>query len=244
MSMLDKFTAMMRGFNQSGIRGLRRALSDKLDATFSIKPDAPETLIPDEYINLLLKFTSAAIGKPGDILEVGVYKGGSLYRIAEHIDRYHRQDFRSRSLIGIDTFEGHPSINRDKDPAHHFMGRFNDTSYKKVISYFKKFPFVRLIKGECGLVFSQFPPDQRFCMVHIDVDIYDSCVRCIEYIYPRLSPGGIMVFDEYQGYGQKEFINAYFKDKPVSITLRTGLPDGKDYGIIIYNNATTKTDAS
>jgi hypothetical protein len=196
----------------------------------------PETLVPAEYVDLLLRLTSRAIGVPGDILEVGVYKGGTLYRVAAHVEESHRGAFEGRSVIGIDTFEGHPYIDPDKDPPQHFKGRFGDTSYESVRRKLERFPFVRVLKGECGEVFSRLPRDQRFCMVNVDVDIYESYVKSIEYAYPRLSPGGIMICDEYQGYGQKEFIDAYFKDKPVVRELRTGLPGGGDYGLIIRRN--------
>lgn len=95
---------------------------------------------------------------------------------------------------------------------------------------------MKILKGECGQIFPNFPAEQRFCLAHLDVDIHDSYVRCIEYVYPRLSPGGIMICDEYQGYGQKEFIDSYFKDKPVVSKLRSGLSGGGDYGIIIHKN--------
>ena len=35
------------------------------------------------------------------------------------------------------------------------------------------------------------------CWAHIDVDIYQSVRDCISFIYPRLSPGGFMIFDDY-----------------------------------------------
>ena len=195
----------------------------------------PETLVPKEYIDLLVNLTSLAIHAPGDILEVGVYKGGSLFRIAQHIQENHYQEFSHRHLIGIDTFEGHPYINKEKDPPHHYKGRFNDTSYETVCRFFSSFTFVKIFKGECLDIFDTLPENQRFCLVNLDADIYDSYVRSIEYVYPRLSPGGIIICDEYQGYGQKEFIDEYFKDKPVRIRPRVGLQKN-NYGIIIYKN--------
>jgi O-methyltransferase len=196
----------------------------------------PETLVPQEYISLLLELTSKAISVPGDIVEVGVYKGGTLFRLAQHIHKNHFNDFLHRRLIGIDTFAGHPYINEDKDPPHHYKGRFNDTSYETVCSYFSSYNFVNIFQGECSSIFNNLPKDQQFCLANIDVDIYESYVRSIEYVYPRISPGGIIICDEYEGYGQKMFIDEYFKDKPVQIKPRVGLNKNKGYGIIIYKN--------
>ena len=41
-----------------------------------------------------------------------------------------------------------------------------------------------------------------------------------------------MVFDEYRGYGQADFIDRYFQDEPVTLEPRTGHPQ-QDYGLIV-----------
>jgi O-methyltransferase len=192
---------------------------------------APQTLVPEPYVRLLLRHASEVVGRvPGDIMEIGVYRGGTLYRLARHLEARHRAEMKGRALIGIDTFEGHPYIS-EKDPAHHFKGRFADTSYEAVAHAMRRFEFVRLLKGECGEVCAGMPETQRFCLLNLDVDIYDSYVRAISYAFPRLSPGGVLICDEYQGYGHKAFIDEYFRDKPVRIEPRTGL--AKDYGLVI-----------
>jgi predicted O-methyltransferase YrrM len=216
---------------------LVKKAASRLRRILSGEARMPQTLVPAEYIQQLLKLTSQVINVPGDILEVGVYQGGSLYRTAKHLTERHPKAFAGRELIGIDTFEGHPYINAEKDPAHHFKGRFADTSFETVSARLKRFPFVRVIQGECGAAFRTLPAGQRFCLANLDVDIYDSYVRALEYVYPRLSPGGVIVCDEYQGYGHREFIDRYFKDKPVEVKLRTGRAEGKDYGVIITKRA-------
>jgi O-methyltransferase len=37
----------------------------------------------------------------------------------------------------------------------------------------------------------------RLAFAHVDVDLYQSALDCIEFVYPRLVPGGILVFDDY-----------------------------------------------
>lgn len=224
----------MRLLQQSGVRGVASALYESV-RMFML--GAPTTLVPFEYRNVLLQMVSRAMVVPGDILEVGVYRGGTLYRIADHVNRYHLQEFGPRSVIGIDTFEGHPFINENKDPGHHFKGLFSDTSHDEVVRSLNRFPFVRIIKGECSAAFAELPASQQFCLANLDVDIYESYVRCIEYVYPRLSPGGIIVCDEYEGYGHKEFVDQYFKNKPVTIVPRTGQLVGQDYGLIVTKHA-------
>ena len=218
------------------MRNLFKKAVSRLKWILSGEAGLPTTLVPTEYVAVLLELTSKAVQVPGDILEVGVYKGGTLYRMARHLAHRHSAEFAGRSLIGIDTFTGHPYINAEKDAAHHFKGRFSDTSLETVRRHFDRFPFVRIIQGECGEAFRKLPEAQRFCLANLDVDIFDSYVQAVEYVYPRLSPGGIILCDEYQGYGHKEWVDRFFQDKPVTITPRTGRTPGADYGVIIFKH--------
>jgi hypothetical protein len=46
---------------------------------------APPALVSPEYMAILLKLTSYALRAEGDLIEVGVYRGGSLHHMADHI---------------------------------------------------------------------------------------------------------------------------------------------------------------
>ncbi|MEI9897143.1 MAG: TylF/MycF/NovP-related O-methyltransferase [Chthoniobacter sp.] len=37
----------------------------------------------------------------------------------------------------------------------------------------------------------------QLAFAHIDVDLYQSVLDCVEFVYPRLTPGGVMLFDDY-----------------------------------------------
>ncbi len=39
--------------------------------------------------------------------------------------------------------------------------------------------------------------DARFAFVHVDVDLYQPTRDAIDFFYPRLLPGGILLFDDY-----------------------------------------------
>ena len=59
-----------------------------------------------------------------------------------------------------------------------------------------EFSGVHLLKG---WIPAQFPEiaDKRFCFVHIDVQLYEPTRHSIEFFYPRMNPGGIIVCDDY-----------------------------------------------
>jgi O-methyltransferase len=67
---------------------------------------------------------------------------------------------------------------------------------------------------------------ERVSWVHIDVDIYQSVRDCIRFLYPRLVPGGFMVFDDY-GFpscpGARRAVDEAFASLPeVPLCLPTG----------------------
>ena len=39
--------------------------------------------------------------------------------------------------------------------------------------------------------------DQRFCFAHIDADLYSSVLFATGFIFPRLTIGGVIVYDDY-----------------------------------------------
>jgi hypothetical protein len=58
---------------------------------------------------------------------------------------------------------------------------------------------------------------KQYAFAHIDVDLYQSTLDCCTYFYPRLTPGGILLFDEYgftSAHGEKVAVDEYFADKP------------------------------
>jgi hypothetical protein len=50
-----------------------------------------------------------------------------------------------------------------------------------------------------GWIPERFPDvaDRRFCFVHVDVDLYEPTRAALEFFHPRLSPGGVVLFDDY-----------------------------------------------
>ena len=69
-------------------------------------------------------------------------------------------------------------------------------SEELVRSNLSEFDFIDFYKG---WIPERFPEasDRSFILVHIDLDLYDPIRDSIEFFYPRLVEGGIMVFDDY-----------------------------------------------
>lgn len=144
---------------------------------------------------------------PGGVVEVGVYYGGSLNHISSIFD--------DRPVFGIDTFNGMPETIEGLD--EHRQGDFSDIAdYEVIKRWFRENrPNVALIKGLFPDCVGELPYE-RYCFVHVDVDIYRSTLDCLEFFFPRLSAGGVLICDDYgfpQCRGAKQAVDEYLADK-------------------------------
>ena len=60
----------------------------------------------------------------------------------------------------------------------------------------------------------------RFSLIHFDCDLYEPTKTALEYFWPRLSKGGICLFDEYaikDWPGETKAVDEFFADKDVQI---------------------------
>lgn len=135
------------------------------------------------YLYLALK---QALGIDGEFWECGVYRGDSAGFIKAVVG--------DRLIRLFDTFCGMPKTG-ENDPVHR-KGDFNDTSLERVRQKVGDAASVRLHPGVIPASFSGLG-DSEIAFAHVDVDIYQSCKDCCEFIYPRLSKGGVMLFDDY-----------------------------------------------
>jgi len=58
----------------------------------------------------------------------------------------------------------------------------------------------------------------KISILNLDVDIYEPTVTILEHLYPLISPGGILVLDDYNTFhGETNAVNEYFKGKNIVI---------------------------
>ena len=130
---------------------------------------------------------------PGALLEVGVWRGGTGALMA----------MRARAL-GIadpiylsDTWEGVVKAG-SADPSYR-GGEHSDASERVVRALLESLRLegVLLLKGI-------FPDDsasaieaEAFRLCHVDVDVYESARATFDWVWARLSAGGVVVFDDY-----------------------------------------------
>lgn len=184
--------ALRRGFRALGLRveRLDPALPEpwSRDAEFlaALEEVAPRTLVTPDRCYALWQLARLAAVHGGALAEVGVYRGGTARLLARACP--------GRPLHLFDTFRGMPHADAAID--RHRAGDFADTSLTAVRAFLADCPQAVLHPGvfpETAAVVA----DARFCLVHVDVDVEASVAAALAFFYPRVVPGGVLVFDDY-----------------------------------------------
>ncbi len=178
---------------------------------------AGRTLVDPARAFILRQCARQTEAVPGQAAEVGVYRGGTARLLAGALKP------GGRILHLFDTFAGMPRTDAGKDV--HREGDFADTSLESVRGFLLGFPAVEFHAGF-------FPEtargleNERFSFVHLDVDIHRSIRDGLEFFYPRLAAGGMIVVDDYgvtSCPGVKTAADAFFAGrKEFPLALPTG----------------------
>jgi O-methyltransferase len=131
-----------------------------------------------------------AAKRSGSILEVGVWRGGTGALMADNAP--------SKTVYLCDTFKG---VVKAGENDTEYKGREHaDASVEIVERLLGKLEVdnVTILEG----IFPddtewKIPTDERFSLCHIDVDVYQSAKDVLEWVWPRLVSGGIVVYDDY-----------------------------------------------
>jgi O-methyltransferase len=167
-------------------------------------------LLRDEAYQVL-SCTRATRKVPGDVAEVGVYRGGSARLICEVRG--------NRTLYLFDTFEGLPST--DHLDARFGAGQYA-ASFEKVQHYLSAFPEVRIFKGLFPATSGPIS-DKRFSFVHLDADLYQPTRDSLEFFYPRLNAGGMFLIHDYLwAEGVRKAAQEFFASRPETILELAG----------------------
>ena len=181
---------------------------------------ADKTAVSRQSCYVLYQIALQALEAKGDFWECGVFKGGTAAMLAEIISR---NSAERRQLCLFDTFSGMPATDPQKDL--HKKGDFSNTSLNAVTEAVGHKDIVSCYPGFIPKTFAGLEPSQ-IALAHVDVDIYRSVLDCCEFVFPRISVGGFIVFDDYglpSCPGARAAVNEYFADKEIyPVVLPTG----------------------
>jgi O-methyltransferase len=183
------------------------------------RPRRYSIVTPDRMF-MLLQWLDFALAADGEVAEFGVWRGGTALLLHDRLTSRAPE----RTLHLFDSFAGLPQENPARD-NYHRRGDLSDSSEIDVRSLFEGRRRVLIHAGSFEETVAEVRA-QQFCFAHIDADLYDSVLFASEFIFPRLSPGGVVVYDDY-GFrtcaGAKTAVDEYFSAMAVRpIYLTTG----------------------
>jgi hypothetical protein len=118
----------------------------------------------------------------------------------------------------FDTFAGLPPGTTDAEKIVFADKAKYRCSLESVQSYLSGYQNVRYYQGLFPDSAVELPADVRFSFVHMDVDLYKSTLACLDFFYPRMTPGGILVSHDYSILeGVERAFREFLADKPESL---------------------------
>ena len=188
-----------------------------------IRAVQPYTLTSPERIFALIKAVRYIVRYqiPGDLVECGIYEGGSVMAMALTLVRLDSWD---RTLYLFDTFTGMPPPGEQDidfegavasdNPAWtgHFKADIEEVKLNVLGTGYGSFRFV------VGRVEETIPAcaPAQIALLRLDTDWYESTRHELAHLYPRLSYGGVLIIDDYGHWrGAQQATDEYFADVPI-----------------------------
>ena len=160
-------------------------------------------------------------GIPGDVVECGTARGGSAALMALTL----RHLGSRRNLWLFDTFEGLPAPT-SKDPDFELAALFTGTclgTLDEVRGLFDRLNVADDVHFVKGLFQETLPlaPLSQIALLHIDGDWYESVRACLDSLYDKVVPHGVIQLDDY-GYwqGARKAVDEFLDERGIQAPLQ------------------------
>lgn len=186
------------------INDLRRFYKERRKLSQVYRKYADHTMVPEDSYVRNLALAEKVRHVKGCVVECGVWRGGMIAGIADLLGG-------GREYYLFDSFEGLPPVKaidgrelQAWQAATTAPGYYNncrasadeaDAAMKKSLA--KKYS---LVKGWFEATVPEFKPNQQIAILRLDGDLYDSTMICLQYLYPYVAEGGIIIIDDYQAW--------------------------------------------
>lgn len=156
----------------------------------------------------------------GAYVECGTYEGYSMEVVLHYLG-----GLKERTCWFYDVFDPMPEAGVGKRLEAH-----SPALYERVRTRFERWPNVTVTRGKVPDVLAEVAP-ARIAFLHIDMNNTVAELGALEVLFDRISPGGIIVFDDYgwSGYrGQKEAEDDFLRARGLTVLE---LPTGQGMAI-------------
>lgn len=164
-----------------------------------------------------------AMHVPGDIVECGVFKGSGLYAWARLQGLL--RPMNQYRIVGFDFFEApREAVLRfaqdRRTLQQHAVGW---APREQILGNLKRLGAtnVELIAGDIVETAKAYARQlgRRIALLYLDLDTYEATRGSLEHLFPLVSPGGVVAFDEYGlgSYGESDAVDDFFRGRRVAL---------------------------
>jgi len=185
---------------------------DLKQSQWKIDPLArPMTLLTRSQLDLIEAAVVALEERavPGDYIEAGIWRGGVVILLRALINAY---GVPERKVVAADSFAGIPkNVRALNDPVDLWPDRWI-APLDEVQQGIRRFGLlddrIEFVAGFFAHSLRKLA-DRKFALIRLDSDSYDSVETSLEYLYPLLSDGGVIIVDDWHLVGCKAAVMNY-----------------------------------
>jgi len=173
---------------------------------------------------------------PGDIVEIGVFKGSGIATFSKFIEIFCTHS--NKKIIGFDIFDVDKSnilLNKDNAIDKETMNivyskvNKNELTLKNVTENLNNMNISKnflLVDGDVEFsipIFLKENPGFKISLLYIDVDIQRPTYFALKYLWDRILPGGIILFDEYEyhKFSESVGVDKFLKEFNIEYTIQS-----------------------
>jgi len=152
-------------------------------------------------------------GVPGDLIETGIWRGGAVI-LMRAILKVNGDEHRT--IWAADSFQGLPKPDVEHYPADagdpHWSFKALVVTLEQVQENFRRYGLLdERVRFLPGWFKDTLPaaPIERLALIRLDGDMYGSTMDALRPLYPKLSPGGYVIVDDYVLPGCRKAVDDY-----------------------------------
>lgn len=177
-----------------------------------------ENRISSKRAYLMLQLLASTTNIDGDVCEMGVYRGGTAYLLADLLV----SSKVNKKIFLFDTFSGTPKIS-EKDNINR-AGSYSTTNLDQVKKHLRIFSDITEFIP--GIIPDSFKNTniKKISFANIHVNVYEATIASLDFVFSRMPIGGIILVQDYGNkrcLGVKEAVDEFYSDKksrPVYLT--------------------------
>ncbi len=163
-----------------------------------------------------------ADGVPGDLVETGVWRGGATIFMRALLKSF---GVRDRTVWVADSFNGLPEPDLERYPQDLHWKRLGGALRVSLEHVRRNFETYGLLDDQVRFLPGWFKdtlpaaPIERVAVLRLDGDLYESTWTALTHLYPKLSPGGFAIIDDFGLTSCRRAVEDFRCDRDIGETM-------------------------